>query len=321
MNTPFLEIEIPLFIERFRLAEKKRATFYRHGDEVPNKYTGKGYWWIKKSGWKEERLCRISGLDKRTRPIYEMVIKNSASAGKPRWQMINGNDVWAKMDEHVRMKMILEMSKSFAEHVAPHTEALTRMKFPVLMEADMYTTPKACDWDMSNQWVYAKVFEDYLQYTKMLPNDNILYITKPATGARFIPITLREQRKLVFKFYEDFDLRICSHLMYNRGPKELVHTSDMRVTTGQMHLVITKQGESGSLLTDLNANVFSANVGKKQILPGKFVKMLDRIYSDCINLNQGIWIEHHEYIKYESYLNRLLEKGIPIYAYHEQGVQ
>lgn len=317
-------IEIPLFIERFKLSNSRRPSYFtipetnnadiinKAYSSLPKKYKNRdNYDFGYKKVWKEKRLIELA--------TKEVVIKNPAKVGKPRYSSIAGNDIWAKMHEHTRLKMIKQMKESFAPHIEKHREEFKQAQYPFIMEGEIHTVPNIWDWDVSNKWIYTKVFEDTLQRMGIIPNDNIQYITKPA-ALRFIPIRTTEQRKLVFTFDTDNDPRVREHLLYNLEPKPPIYpTSNVlpeSVRDLYMKLNFTKQGGAGSIVIDFDSNMFLINIGKKKSVSDEKIRSLfKKIYVECINMNCGIAVTRKNYLALVDFFKELTEHGLPIWVY------
>ena len=87
---------------------------------------------------------------------------------------------------------------------------------PVRISLKMYDTIRQANWDLDNQWLYNKCFQDLLVKLEIIPDDDIRYVTKSA-APEFVPVDNESQRKLVFtiepeerdeiikyKYYDEF---------------------------------------------------------------------------------------------------------------------
>ena len=66
----------------------------------------------------------------------------------------------------------------------------------------MYDVAGKADWDLDNKWIYLKVFQDLIVNEKLIPDDNIKYVSK-AASMEFFPVETTEERKLVFTITTD----------------------------------------------------------------------------------------------------------------------
>jgi hypothetical protein len=321
-------IVVPLYIERFQISNSKRAAPFRMEsrmvsvtdtglkrvidyEKIPNKYLNatrdglaEGYY------WKNNKL-----YDRQTK---KLVPKNSKTVGKPNTQPIAGNDVWAKMHEQVRITMVNQMKESFKPSIQAVKNELVALPGPYLVSAELHTTPKYCDWDLSNFWVYNKVFEDTLKDEGAIKDDRVKYITRPA-AFRFIPIKPNEERKMVFFFETDTDPRITGHLMFSE-PREAEFISPLRyefmatsMARNYFFLSFTKERETGSVLIDMNTGVITANIGKTKGIAGKITEVLTKVYWEAINYNRLVIVTESLYREYESFFKKnLLDRGMRV---------
>lgn len=323
-----LEIEIPLYLEEFRVSNSKRRTPFKFKPDslgrgadlegIPHKYLN------------EQKTDLADGYSWRSNKLYDkankcFVAKNAGTVGKPRYQPISGNDVWAKMHEWVRIKMVHQLSESFKKPISDKKgELITLFALaPVLVSAEIHTTPKLCDWDLSNLWVYNKVFEDTMKSEGAIPDDCVLYITKPASF-RFIPITPQEKRKMVFKFELDNHDKILAHVMFDRRPKQVEFLNKARFEAWYnpeklLRLLLTKSGDTGSVLIDINKAEVTINVGKKGILASRATETLTTVYWEAINQNRWIVMGNEDYETIKSFVKKnLLDRGMKVYIYERQ---
>lgn len=190
-------IEIPKYIKRVKLSNKRKPTYYKKTSKkpVPKKY---------------KDLKFVKGV--LVHPDGVKVVANSRSVGTPRFKKINGQEIYSGMPHHMRAKIVKEMKESFKKHlkdVEPITE------FPIQIEVEIHTTIEEGNWDLDNLWIYNKCFQDALADAGIIPDDNIQYITKPG-APEFIPIADEQERKLVWKLYKD-DRKVIADNPYYQG--------------------------------------------------------------------------------------------------------
>ena len=173
-------------------------------DKIPEKYKNPNFIFIKHGS-----QIHLYDIEKK-----EYVVKNPIAAGTPNVIRIAGNEIYARMHERKRMAIV----KAIKNDMKPHLPKEIDLEFPIMIDIELYTTPKYCNWDLDNLWIYNKCFQDVLTESKLIPEDNILYISK-AGAPRFIPVINEEDRKMVFTLTEDHDPRIKNHIMYNLGKK------------------------------------------------------------------------------------------------------
>lgn len=194
-------IEVPLFIKDVKLSNKRRAKYYKKGakTKVPKKYAHLKY-------SKKGILVHPDGAP---------VVANPRSVGTPRYKKINGQEIYSGMAHHTRSKIVKAIKDCFKQVLKKH-QALD--KFPIQVEMEMHDVVGNANWDLDNLWIYNKCFQDALVDAGILPDDNVLYITKPATP-EFVPIEDPQNRKFVFRLIHDQREIIQNHPAY----KEIDH--------------------------------------------------------------------------------------------------
>ena len=205
------EVVIPNFIDKIAISKQRRATYYRVGDLIPQKYHIDRYKFIPKE---DGILTDMSTMDK--------VIKNSLSAGKPRYWSIAGNDVLSGIDHNLRSKVFKELKKYFYEHFreVPH---ITENLYP--LEIGITFFDMVGDYDLDNLViVYRKCLTDalcgnvefnktetgrfnkkgeaickyepdYIKYPKKMIDDSVKYVISAPT--MFVPVDRVQDRQLV----------------------------------------------------------------------------------------------------------------------------
>lgn len=191
-----IEIEIPNYLTHVQLTKGRRAKFYHKGQKIPKKYGKyKNY----------DNRGRLLGPDKKP------IIANPASINKPRVKKINGQELYSgNMPPHLRSKIVSVLK----EHFEDALRKCNRIEqFPIAIEAELYTVPGAMNWDLDNQWIYHKCFQDALVSTYIIPDDNIFYITK-APAFSYYPVERLEDRKLVYRITQDDRPELREHPSY-----------------------------------------------------------------------------------------------------------
>lgn len=316
-----IEIIIPEFVQEIKLSNSAAEKYYKWGEPVPDKFFQSSTSTKLKPefGWSAKKLYH--------KKTGKYIVKNSATAGKPRYKTIAGNDIWAKVHERVRMNIVDTIKKDFRPHLPQELD----LKFPISMEAEIHTTPKFCNWDVGNLWVYDKVFEDLLQDVGLIPNDNVLYICK-SPGLKFIPIINENQRMLKFTLTEETDPRIINHVMYDlkrikdynfyagfepmmaylKNPSMPWHG-----TRNYIQLMLTNQGEPGSVYFD--APILWISSGKKKILYGAIRRGIESCFSIAVQQNADIIIPNSFLIKLEGFIEtELRQRGLRVHIYHDE---
>ena len=195
-------ITIPRYITRIQTSKQRRRTYYKKvgGKQIPKKYSLLGF---DKQGF----LVDAEG---------ERIVSNPRSHGKPKYEYLSGNTLTSGYSTpFMRSRIAREMHNFYAPFVRsmrPMTE------YPLRIEWDFYTTVDKPDFDLSNFWFYLKYFEDTLTSEKIIPDDNISYITHSASP-KLIPVDSFTQRKFVFRFYLDEREEIKNHPLWKNNNK------------------------------------------------------------------------------------------------------
>lgn len=218
-------ITIPQYIRRALMSKARKKRYYERGKKKP---PDKFYRNIDKYSWLEFPNGKEYLVERATK---ERVIANPRTAGSEKWKVINGQKIYsgqiARWDKEKMMTQIRESYIPFLEEVDPITE------FPLRILAELHDTyrdvnPTDPDWDIDNRFYpYGKAFPDVLmgwpkwvkgvieyQTRILIPEDHRGYITQPPTPL-FCPIEDSENRKIVFKIYQDLRPEILVHYAYN----------------------------------------------------------------------------------------------------------
>jgi len=188
----YAKIEIPNFIEKIKLSEKRRAKYYKKGDKIPKKYQNNEY------DFNKGNLL----IDVET---GEKIIKNTRTVGTPNLRIITGQSYWQGIHPHIRRKMKKEMSEFFC----PFISKLPRVKtdaYPLGIDIDLYDEIEGgTHQDLDNfMLVYRKVIHDVLvdkekHCKKIIQDDSKDFIRK--ISSTFYPIEDHKDRKLVIIIY------------------------------------------------------------------------------------------------------------------------
>ena len=141
------------------------------------------------------------------------ILANPGKAGKPKIKKLNGNEFASGFSTHfIRAKLVNAMKDFYRPIVREQMIPFQQEDYPLWVDWHLYTTIKPRLFDLTNMWFYWKYLEDCLFETEdpdghpldpIIPDDNIKYITKPATAPIFHPIDNWEDRKFIFYFYKD----------------------------------------------------------------------------------------------------------------------
>lgn len=151
-----ITITIPKFAREIKVTNARRAKYYHESENIPKKYQNSDYNWLLHKG--KTVLCNLI--------TKEPVIKNPTTAGTPRFETINGNDLWsgAKRDDY---KDIFKASIQvwFWECIKLLNLEKTNLNeslYPLQIELIFYTYKEEQDLDNLDLW-YRKCFLDAIQ--------------------------------------------------------------------------------------------------------------------------------------------------------------
>lgn len=317
-----IEIIIPKFIQEVKMSDKRMKKYYKEGSKIPDKFLDVDKLKLKfPYEWKKGKLYNTI--------TKEQPFSNTGTAGLPRFKSIAGNDIWYGNNEFWRAEVTRAVKTDFTPHM-PTT--LGNIKYPILISMEVHVSPRFCNWDIGNLWLYEKIFGDLLQELGLIPNDNIMYITKGG-GPRYIPIVNDEDRKMVFTLEEDSDPRVINHVMYNLNvikPYELIfngeviteHQLDSYLCSNMTHLplkvIATTEGNPGSTFYDKGKGLIYISVGRKKLIWGAVRKALSSIFSLCIQQNAHLVIKKEFFDQFKQFVDEeLRQKGLKIYIYED----
>lgn len=130
-------------------------------------------------------------------------LKNTKKAGTPNTWTLNGQDLYnAVMHHTVRTKMAKYYHGYFTKFIREQLPS----KIPVIMgykfgvSCDIYEIKRGQMPDVSNMWLLEKFFEDALQETGRIPDDNPDYVIESGRK-RYHWVEEESERKLVFTIY------------------------------------------------------------------------------------------------------------------------
>lgn len=189
-------IEIPNYLTHVQLTKGRRPKYYNKNGHIPKKYQKYKDFDVK---------GRLLGQD--GKPL----IANPASVNKPRIKKINGQELYSgNMPPHLRSKIVNCIKEQF-QGVVRKCNPLS--EFPIAITGELHTIPGAMNWDLDNQWIYHKCFQDALVAAEIIPDDNIFYITQ-APAFSYHPVERLEDRKLVYRITKDDREEIRTHPSY-----------------------------------------------------------------------------------------------------------
>lgn len=189
---------IPEYITQVKMTEKRRPRYYKKLEDLPG-------------NWKRERFYVKSNKVYR-RLDDKPVIKNSRAVGTERYETLNGNKFWAGYgNPHTRAKLARAIKQDFTPHVKKQLKPFSPSDLPLGVSWEVHRVIGTAPWfDLSNMWFYYKMIEDVLVDCGIIPDDNIMFITKLA-GPSLVPIKDERNRKLVVSFYREGRPEIIRH--------------------------------------------------------------------------------------------------------------
>lgn len=231
-NLLIASITIPNYRRDFKLSDEARPTFYEKGKKkIPYQFCDKALY--RTQGirdpnntthiWREYPVIR-----QRVKKMVdflvdvstnERVIANAKKVGKARFKTINGQDLYSgNISKHARNKMMGAIKDQFRNYTMV-LGSIAIEKLPIRIEVLVYDTVKDVlfkngRWDLGNRmFPYNKAFEDLLTENKVIPDDEVSYLTGPPNSL-FCPVDTSEQRKLVYNIYSDRREEIVNNPYY-----------------------------------------------------------------------------------------------------------
>lgn len=186
------KVEIPEWVDRYTMSKASAPKYWewKDLDKLPKKY--------------RDLVDRHPLLKGRkafcATPNGERFLKNTKSVGKPKYWILNGQDLYSAVLNWRQRKTIAEFyHKYFQKYIE---EQLT----PIELDWDNYALSISCDIyeikrgqmpDVSNMWLLEKFFEDALQEVNIIPDDNPDYVLESGRK-RYHWVNLPSERKLIF---------------------------------------------------------------------------------------------------------------------------
>lgn len=135
----------------------------------------------------------------------EPQLANPQTAGKPRYWVVNFQDIWngnmAKQDRAMKVDRLKNILRPYIEQVEPITT------FPIGIEIVIFDTE--CPVDISNKGViYTKIIEDLLVNTNkdkednkhIIPDDSVEYINDSGR-TKFVKVTTEEEKRMEIRIF------------------------------------------------------------------------------------------------------------------------
>jgi hypothetical protein len=190
------------YINRTKLADARRATYYEKGKTIPKKYQTSNYEFRLKSS-------KLVIFDKKTNLP---VIKNTQTVGTERTIPIKGNNFYAGFaSEFTRLKVVESIKGDFLKYFNKLKkfnllDYPLRVEFVYFDEMNDKTTGKKGNKKIQSQdidnlrFAYEKCSLDLLTRLGKIVDDKLTFIRK--ISSEFIPITNPEERQLYIRFWK-----------------------------------------------------------------------------------------------------------------------
>lgn len=181
------KVTINRYIRKIQLSKARRIKYYEKNKARPK---AKKYQDVLKYGYKQ-----LAGLGNRSFLVeFESnlrVIANPKAAGTPRFQMINGQDIYnGNVAKHTRNKIVSAIKDQFK----PYIKTLVPVKdYPI--EITLSIEGELGGFDLDNRsGPYLKCTQDLLTEETIIEDDNVNFIRRIIL--EFIPIENEEDRTL-----------------------------------------------------------------------------------------------------------------------------
>jgi hypothetical protein len=165
--------------------------------------------------WKtKDKLTKEMELKLKSNKIYphrdgyyrgfdnKKIIKNTKSVNTPNLVAINGqliyNNQFSGVERSLYIQLIKKVLKPFIIKITPITE------FPIKFTCTVFREFGRGDWDLDNLWIYTKVIQDLMVDEKIIPEDNVKYISQ-SMGFKYVPIPPDSTPAMVVEIYKEVD--------------------------------------------------------------------------------------------------------------------
>ena len=282
-----LKVAIPNYLTRVKLTEGRRKKYWEESkkDSLPKKFQTPYHI------WKKGRLYDTITKD--------FVAKNAKFVDEPRYQQISGNEIYARMHESKRIKIVTQLKDHFKEHIAKAMGdlpgAMTKYPFfknPVAVRMEVFTQFGVANWDVDNMWIYHKCFLDSLTDLGVIPEDNVLHV-RQAGQTTFRPILEHTMPLMVFYIDE---------LEFHYADETLNIAEDKTLELGEIEVVKAMSGISTIML----------GTGKKKVIFGAAKKAIRKSMYLCLNNNKTAVVTEALHKKYENFFECFAEHRVQL---------
>jgi Holliday junction resolvase RusA-like endonuclease len=278
-----IKVTILNYLRKVKFSDSRRPQYFTLKDKLPEKYEKD-----KRYVWRKNPKGEIYLYDSREKVF---VVANPNSVGTPSYQAIAGNEIYARMHERKRMKIVEALKNDFKRHLIEQRIQLSDDYFPLSVSMELRSQYGYADWDLDNLWIYHKCFLDSLTDLGIIPDDNVLYI-RQAGQTNFFPITEYEKPSMTF-ILEKSDL-----------PKH-----PRKVDPMPLNIRESNEGEAGTV--DFNGLTGQAVMftGKKKILFGAAKKCVREVMLHALNNFKTVFVPNTIYTRYSQFFKENMFAG------------
>lgn len=262
-----IRVTIPNYLRKVKLSESRRPKYYFFGAEIPEKYNSERYSWRKKGKIK----CLYDNEE------GQFVLKNAKSAGKPNYQVIAGNEIYARMHERKRMMIVHSLKDHFKEHISAQVKEIPKDYFPISVSMEVHAPFGYADWDVDNLWIYHKCFLDSLRDLKLIPDDSVLHV-RQAGQTTLLPTN--DTPTMVFRIAEAPN--VCSPPI-----------------TNMLNVRESSEGIAGEVYFE--GDVATMCTGKTKVLFGAAKKAIRSIMTRALNTFSVVLVPEPIYNRYKDF--------------------
>jgi hypothetical protein len=196
------EIIIPDYPSKIKLSDSRRAIYYhksKHRMKLPKKYQSGRYTW-----GNDGYLYDIEDSDNKK------IIKNSKSAGTPRYWAVNFQAIWNQQIKHQARASVTNKLKDIFRPYLKDLDIIT--EYPIKMELFLHDVEMPIDVDNKGV-VYTKVITDLLVNTNkgeddnrsIIPDDSSTYVND--TGrCKWVKVNNYKDIKMVIRIWKSNNL-------------------------------------------------------------------------------------------------------------------
>jgi Holliday junction resolvase RusA-like endonuclease len=279
-----IRINIFDFPRKVEISKARKVKYFKQTDELPEKYKHAQYTWKKKGKY---TYLFDTAYD-------EFVIKNPKAAGTPRYAYVSGNEIYARMHERIRIKIVGAVKDSFKEAICKTVkdkeDFLRHVRFPVSIRMEIYTPYDYANWDVDNLWIYHKCFLDAMKDLGIFEDDNILFV-REAGATKFFPLSPDETPLMSFF---------------------ITNSETYPKATEVVRVVENFTEKPGLLLIDPSGKTAEIAVGKTKVLFGAAKDAIRKLHYYCLNYNKSVAISRSLYEKYKNFFEDFPKSNIEI---------